>query len=223
MKSRSLWAILAILLLLSVPSRAEDAVAVIPRHVMALGEREHIFGSSGAKVTVIQYASLTCHSCRAFHMEVWPEVRRRYVDTGKIRFVVREFPLDPLATGAFMLARCTGPQKWADTVDLLYASDEQWAHAADPVAELHALMHRAGMGSEAFEDCLTNQALLDDVRAVAEGGTAAGVNATPTFFVNGIKAAGLLTIDQFAALVDPLLSREAAPGNALPPAPPIGQ
>ncbi|MGA0533666.1 DsbA family protein [Hansschlegelia sp. KR7-227] len=206
MKPCRVLALLPLLALLASPARAEPPAPADVAPIMALGPNEHVFGAPDAKVTVIQYASLTCHNCRAFHMETWPEVRRRYVDTGKIRFVVREFPLDPVSAGAFMLARCSGAPKWAATVDLLYRTDERWAHAPDPVAGLHELMHENGMGSAAFEECLSDQALLDDINAIADRGAAAGVKATPTFVVDGKFAAGRLTIEEFAALVDPAIA-----------------
>jgi protein-disulfide isomerase len=170
---------------------------------------ENSFGSPQAPVTVIEYASLTCHHCRNFHLNTWPEVKAKYVDTGRVRFVMREFPLDPLATGGFMLARCSGEQKWYAVVDMLYRADDKWAHAQDPLEGLKALMRQTGMGDQAFEACLSDQTLLDDIRAVARRGATAGVTATPTFFVNGRKASGFLTLEAFSALVDPLL----APGE----------
>lgn len=167
---------------------------------------ENSFGSPGAPVTVIEYASLTCHRCRDFHLQTWPKVKEKYVDTGKIQFVFREFPLNPLDAGGFMLARCAGEKKWHAIVDLLYRTDDAWAHAPDPVEGLRGVMRQAGMGSDALSACLGDQKLLDGVNAVARRGSIAGVAGTPTFFVNGRKAAGKMTIEEFSALVDPHLA-----------------
>ena len=166
---------------------------------------EQSFGRSDAPVTVIEYASLTCHHCRDFHVKNWPEIKARYVDTGKVRFIMREFPLDALAAGGFMLARCSGDSKWYAVVDLLFRADDKWAHAADPVEGLRSIMRQTGMSNDAFESCLKDQKLLDQIKAVADRGTAAGVDATPTFFINGRKESGALTLEQFGKLVDPLL------------------
>ncbi|HRI93925.1 MAG TPA: thioredoxin domain-containing protein, partial [Accumulibacter sp.] len=93
---------------------------------------EKSFGPADAKVTVIEYASVTCHHCMNFHTETWPKLKEKYVDTGKIRFIMREFPLDTLATAGFMLARCAGDDRWYPMLDLLYRSQEAWAHAKNP-------------------------------------------------------------------------------------------
>ena len=166
---------------------------------------EKVFGSPDAPVTVIEYASLTCHHCKNFHVNFWPEIKERYVDTGKVRFIMREFPLDPLATAGFMLARCSGDDKWYPVVDTLYRSDEQWAHAADPVEGLYSIMRQTSMGREAFEACLRNQKLLDDINEVSRRGAAAGVKSTPTFFINGSMQSGVLSPKAFAEIVDPLI------------------
>ncbi len=167
---------------------------------------EKAFGASDAPVTVIEYASLTCHHCKNFHVGSWPTIKERYVDTGKVRFILREFPLDPLATAGFMLARCSGDMKWYAVVDTLFRKDDDWAHAADPVEGLFSVMRQTGMGREAFEACLSDQKLLDAIGEIADRGKAAGVDATPTFFINGRKQSGVLTPEEFAAIVDPLIA-----------------
>lgn len=165
---------------------------------------ENSFGSPDAPVTVIEYASLTCHRCRDFHIGTWPQVKAKYVDTGKVQFVLREFPLNALDAGGFMLARCAGQQKWHGVVDMLYRA--QWAHAPDPLEGLRKLMLQVGMGSEQVDACLKDQAMLDGVNAVSRRGAVAGVSGTPTFFINGRKASGALTIEEFSALVEPHLA-----------------
>ncbi|GLK78120.1 disulfide bond formation protein DsbD [Methylopila jiangsuensis] len=165
------------------------------------------FGPEDARVKVIEYASITCHHCQNFHANTWPQVKAKYVDTGKIRFVMREFPLNPLAAGGFMLARCVPDDRWYPAIDVLYRTAETWSHAQDPVAELQKVMRQLGMGKEAFEACLSNQKLLDDINAVGRSGSMAGVTGTPTFFFNGgQKRQGALTLAEFSAIVDPMLS-----------------
>jgi protein-disulfide isomerase len=168
---------------------------------------EQSFGSEQAPVTVIEYASLTCHHCRDFHVEEWPRIKKAYVDTGKVRFILREFPLDPLATAGFMLARCSGDLRWYSVVDLLYRNDDAWAHVPDPVAGLQGLMSMAGMKPDVFEQCLRNEDLLQKIGNVKARGQKEGVNSTPTFFVNGEKHAGGFTLESFAKLVDPLIAK----------------
>ncbi|WP_020178963.1 thioredoxin domain-containing protein [Methylopila sp. M107] len=166
---------------------------------------ENAFGSATAPITVIEYASLTCHRCRDFYLGAWQQVKAKYVDTGKIQFVLREYPLNALDAGGFMLARCAGEKKWHAVVDMLYRADDQWAHAKDPLEGLRGLMRQVGMGGDEMNACLADQKLLDGVNTVARRGAVAGVTGTPTFFVNGRKVTGALTIEEFSAMVDPLL------------------
>lgn len=167
---------------------------------------EQSFGSADAPVTVVEYASLTCSHCRTFHVDTWPAVKEKYVDTGKVRFIMREFPLDPRASGGFMLARCAGEDKWYPVIDLLYRSQVSWARVPDGVAALKSLMGMTGMSGEQVEACLRDQAMLDKVTAVMETGKSYGVDSTPTFFINGEKTAGGLNIQQFSEIVDPLIA-----------------
>lgn len=167
---------------------------------------EKSFGSAEAPVTVIEYASLTCPHCRNFHINTWPAIKEKYVDTGKVRFIMREFPFDPRSSGGFMLARCAGEDKWYPVVDLLYRSQESWARVPDGVAALKSLMGMTGMSGEQVEACLGDQAMLEKVTTVMQTGVSYGVDSTPTFFINGEKTTGALTIEQFSAIVDPLIA-----------------
>ncbi|RST86604.1 DsbA family protein [Aquibium carbonis] len=167
---------------------------------------EKSFGPENAPVTVIEYASLTCPHCRTFHVNVWPEFKKKYVDTGQVRFIMREFPFDPRSSAGFMLARCSGDDKWYATIDLLYRSQDNWARVPDGTAALKSLMGMTGMDTARFESCLQDQALLEQVAAVAEAGKSFGVDSTPTFFVNGEMRKGALSLEQFSEIIDPLVA-----------------
>lgn len=190
----------------TLPLLAMPAAAVTPEELLKPGPLpEKAFGADDAPVTVIEYASLTCPHCRTFHMNTWPAVKEKYVDTGKVRFIMREFAFDPRASGGFMLARCVSDDKWYAVIDLLYRSQASWARAQDSVGALKTLMGMTGMAADQVEACLTDQSLLEKVTAVMQDGQAFGVDSTPTFFINGEKKAGALTIDQFSAIVDPII------------------
>jgi len=162
-------------------------------------------GSADAKVTIVEYASLTCSHCATFHSATWPELKKKYIDTGKVRFTLREFPLDPLATAGFMLARCNGNDKYTPMTDLLFAQQRNWAFTDKPVDALSALVKQAGFTQESFEACLKRQDIYDAVTVVKDGGAKAGVDSTPTFFINGQKRSGALTIAEFDKILEPLL------------------
>lgn len=149
------------------PLMSGRAASATPEELLKPGPLPEIsFGSADAPVTVIEYASLTCPHCRTFHVTAWPAVKEKYVDTGKVRFIMREFPFDPRASGGFMLARCAGPDKWYPVVDLLYRSQDAWARVPDGVAALKSLLGMTGMTGEQVEACLSDQALLEKVTAV---------------------------------------------------------
>ncbi len=162
-------------------------------------------GPADAKVTIIEYASLTCGHCANFHKDTWPALKAKYIDTGKVRFTLREFPLDPLATAGFMLARCNGNDKYIPMTDLLFAQQKVWAFTERPVDALSALVKQAGFTQESFEACLKRQDIYDAITQVKDGGAKLGVDSTPTFFINGQKRAGALPIGEFEKILDPLL------------------
>ncbi len=164
-------------------------------------------GSADAKVTVIEYASLTCSHCARFHSETYPAFKAKYIDTGKVRFALREFPLDPLAIAGFMLARCNGNEKYYPVSDLLFAQQKNWAFVEKPVDALLGLAKQAGFTQESFEACLKRQDLYDAVNAVKNRGTEKlGVNSTPTFFINGQRHPGALTLAELQKIIDPIVA-----------------
>ena len=163
-------------------------------------------GKVDAPVAIVEYASMTCVHCSAFYAETWPALKAKYVDTGKVKFILREFPLDPLATAAFMLARCAGPEKRDAIVDLLFTQQKQWAFVDKPLEALSGVVKQAGISQDDFEKCLKDQDLYDHVtRTRDEAAQKFHVNATPTFFVNGKKLSGELPIADFDKALEPLL------------------
>ncbi len=164
-------------------------------------------GKADAPVTIVEYASMTCTHCAHFHKATYPSLIKNYVDTGKAKFILREFPLDPLATAGFMLARCEGADKRTAVTDLLFDTQANWAFVDKPLAALEGIIKQTGMGKESFEACLSDQKLLDQVNAVRErGADKFGVNATPTFYVNGTKVTGEVTPESLAKILDPLVA-----------------
>ena len=163
-------------------------------------------GSANAPITMIEYASMTCPHCAAFEADTYPVLKSKYIDTGKVRFVLREFPFDPYATAAFMLARCAGPDKREAMVELLFAQQKNWAYADKPLEGLTNVVKQTGMTQEQFNACLRDRKLYDQVNQIRD--TAAkkfGVDATPTFFVNGKKIEGEMSVAELDNLLAPML------------------
>lgn len=168
--------------------------------------KDMVYGKADAPVTIVEYASLTCSHCADFAVNTFPTIKEKYIDTGKAKLIFREFPFDPRATAAFMLARCAPEDRYFPMIEVFFKQQQQWAGAADGEAALLQIAKLAGFTQESFKACLTNQQVLDDVRATMErGSTEFGVNATPTFFINGQKYAGALSVDEMSAIIDKLL------------------
>ena len=167
---------------------------------------ERILGRDDAPVTVIEYASMTCGHCANFHLNVWPAFKAEFIDTGKVRFILREFPFYPRATAAFMLARCMGDDRWYPTVDLLFRNQPRWARAQDGKEGFLSVLSMTGLKEADLEACLSDQALLDKVNAVAARGQELGVDSTPTFFINGEKYTGVMPIEQLRAVIEPIVA-----------------
>ncbi|MCB1383307.1 MAG: DsbA family protein [Notoacmeibacter sp.] len=161
-------------------------------------------GDEKAPVTIIEYASTTCGHCAHFHETTWPELKKAYIDTGKVHFVLREFPFDPRATAAFMLARCSG-SNYYPMIDVLFSQQNVWARAPQETAAqvMFQTVKIAGFSQESFDACLKDQQLLDNVNAVRnKAADEFKVDATPTFFINGKKYSGAMPFAEMAAIID---------------------
>ncbi|HMF66923.1 MAG TPA: DsbA family protein [Phyllobacterium sp.] len=168
--------------------------------------KDIVMGKADAPVTIVEYASMTCPHCAHFATTTLPTIKEKYIDTGKAKLILREFPFDPRAAAAFMLARCAPEERYYPLVEVLFKQQEQWAGAANAEEPLLQISKLAGFTQESFKACLTNQKLLDDVNAVRErGANEFGVNATPTFFINGTRYSGALSVDEMSAIIDGLL------------------
>ena len=196
------------------PALSSPAAAVVAPPVMvpidqlmAAGPLPDIVqGSPTAPITIIEYASMTCTHCAAFHELTWPELKTKYIDSGRAKFILREFPLDPLATAGFMLARCAGPEKRNLLIDQMFSQQKTWAFVDKPIEPLLAMVKTIGFTQTDFETCLKNQDLYEQVSQTRERAAEAfNIDSTPTFFVNGRKMTGELAIGDFDRVLDPLV------------------
>ena len=162
-------------------------------------------GDEKAPVTIIEYASMTCPHCANFHETTYPELKRKYIDTGKVRFIFREFPLDQLAAAAFMLARCGGKERYFPMVETLFQQQRTWA-VQRPLQPLMAIGKQAGLSESGFNECLKNQQVLDGIEDVRKrAAEKLNVQSTPTFFVNGKQLRGAATLAEFEKEMAPYL------------------
>ncbi len=171
-----------------------------------------VMGSPTAPVTMIEYASMTCPHCAHFAVEIFPKLKEKYIDTGKVRYIMREYPLDGLAAAAFMLARCAGPDKYYPMIETLFAEQKKWAAAKEPLPPLLTIAKQAGFTEQSFKDCLADKETLEKIQQVRNRGQQKfKVEATPTFFINGERHSGALTMEDIDKAVAPLIKNVDAP------------
>lgn len=165
-------------------------------------------GKADAPLTIIEYASMTCSHCADFHAKTYPLLKKDYIDTGKARFVLREFPLDALAAAAFMLARCAGDKREA-VVDLLFSQQRNWAFVDKPLDAMQNTVKQAGIGADEFKKCLDNKELYQNVLKVRQrAADKFGVDSTPTFFFNGARHKGEIPPTELEKTLAPFLAKK---------------
>jgi protein-disulfide isomerase len=148
-------------------------------------EIDHVLGKPEAPIVIIEYASFTCWSCARFNMEVLPQVKKRWIDSGKAKLVFRHFPLDNVATRASRLAECSAPAYFFATVEALFRTQDRWARAADPGGEMARVLAGMGVTPGSAAACEANTPAEDKVIGDIQSGQALGVTSTPTLFFNG--------------------------------------
>ncbi len=183
-----------------------DEVAV--DKLMAPDELSELsIGNKDAKVTIVEYASMSCPACGRFHQTTFREIKKKYVETGKVRFVMREFPLNNLAAAGAMLARCADtPEKSIALIDVLFEKQQDWV-SQNAVAELLKIAKQAGFTEERFNKCLQDDDLLGKLsRRRDKADKEFGVDATPSFFINGKRLRTRnFSLEEFSKVIDPLL------------------
>lgn len=181
------------------PASASTPAALL--QASPIGDKS--IGKADAPVTIIEYASLTCSHCANFHEATFPALKEKYIDTGKVRLIFREFPFDPLATAASMIARCSTEERYFPLISVLFKQQRQWAGSNNPLEELLAIARQAGFTQESFEACLKDQKIYDGLNEMKKRGAEVhGVNSTPTFFINGEIKRGDMPIDELEKLIE---------------------
>jgi len=211
---QEIWfTLLGILSLLFVSSGSPEAAAPHPmvadaQTVLQITKDDRILGKPDAPITIVEYASLTCPHCAHFANDVLPEIKKEWIDTGKAKLVLRDFPLDEPALRAAMIARCAPPDRYYAFAETFFAAQEKWVRTTDYREALARLAKLGGMGKEEFDTCLKNTELENKIVAERLRATQElEVNSTPTFFVNGTKLAGAPTAEEFEKLLSTLAAK----------------
>jgi protein-disulfide isomerase len=176
--------------------------------VLQITKDDRILGNPEAPITIVEYASLTCPHCAHFANDVLPELKKEWIDTGKAKLVLRDFPLDEPALRAAMIARCAPPERYYAFADTFFSAQEKWVRSGDYREALARLAKLGGMGQAEFDTCIKNTELENKIvegrlRATQE----LEVSSTPTFFVNGSKLAGAPTREEFEKLLSGLAAK----------------
>lgn len=162
-----------------------------------------VLGSPDAKVTLIEYASMTCPHCAHFDEELLPKLKADYIDKGTVKLIFRDFPLDGLALRAHMLARCAGAERFYGFVDVLFRQQKQWAAAPDPMVELKRLGRLGGVSDAQFDACMTDKKLEEYVlQSRFEAQNKMKVNSTPTFILGDKVMSGVPDYNDLKKLLD---------------------
>ena len=194
--------IAVLLLALLVSARAASAAPV--DEMLA----ERALGDEAAPVTIVEYSSLACPHCAAFHRETLPQIKEAYIDSGKVRLVYRDYPLGGAAMAAALIARCVEPSRYFGFIDILYRGQATWAASTKPLDDLKQLSRFAGLSDADFNACLENKALLQGIQGQAiQAQKEAGIESTPTFFVNERKIVGAQDFEVFKAAIDEELEK----------------
>ena len=180
---------------------AEDVLG--PDLPMEVTPEDNILGSADAPVTIIEYASLTCPHCAKFHNTTLPTLKSDWIDTGKVRLVYRDFPLDGAALGAAVVAHCAPADRYFGMIALFFERQNEWAVADEWRDRLTKLAGIAGMDKAAVDACLADEARKNAIVKRAEDAQAKyAVNSTPSFIINGRKLSGALPIDRFVEVIE---------------------
>ena len=168
---------------------------------------EGSLGNDKAPVSVIEYASLTCPHCADFANNTFPAFKQKYVDSGKVHYLYRDFPFDQPGLRAAMMVRCAGQERFFGFLEILFKSQTSWAAAADPIAELAKIARLGGMSKEDFDVCMNDKPLMDGIlKGEMEAQDKFKVEATPTFIINGVKHEGDMSLEAMDAILAPLLN-----------------
>jgi protein-disulfide isomerase len=177
---------------------------------------EMAWGRADAPVTIVQYASLTCPYCRRFHKETFPKLKKEFIDTGKVRYILREFPIGKTSGAASIALRCAKPEKYLALFGKFMEQQASWVSQDVRIDPIFKVAAQVGMTRQQFDACRENQAMIDGLKWVKDRGRKLGVIGTPNFCVEGKLVKKELSMEDIRAMVDPLIAGRATASAGAP-------
>ncbi len=169
---------------------------------------ERILGNSDAKVTMIEYASMTCPHCANFHTKTFPAIKKEYIVTGKIKFIYRDFPLDQFALAAAMMARCSAKERYFGVIDVIFRTQREWGRNPNPRKALEQIGKIVGVSENTYEACVTDKVVHDGIMKMRNDAVEKyKVRTTPTFVVNEKKINGGLPLEELRKVLDAAVAK----------------
>jgi len=193
------------------PATTADKALDVPHQAELMAEGplgERVLGKPNAPVTVIEYVSLTCPHCANFQKNVFARVKKEFIDSGKVRFIVREFPIGHTSGTAAIINRCAPEDKYFFVLNQFLTRQPEWVSQEVRPEAIYAVAKSSGMTHETFDKCLSNQTIIAGLSEVKQRGRQFGVIGTPTFFINGRKISGAMPFESFAAVIDEELKKK---------------
>jgi protein-disulfide isomerase len=174
--------------------------------MLTSGLPEMSWGRPDAPVTLIKYMSLTCPYCRRFQLETFPQLKREYIDTGKVRFIIREFPIGKSSGTATIALRCTSPDKYLTLYEKFLSQQAAWVSQEVRTDAIYKIASQVGMSRDQFDSCLQNRGMIASLNWVKERGRKLGVIGTPNFFLNGRLIKSVVGMKEIREMVDPIIA-----------------
>tara|TARA_B100000035_G_scaffold156567_1_gene133349 strand:+ start:1582 stop:2223 length:642 start_codon:yes stop_codon:yes gene_type:complete len=191
-----------LILFLLISHKAESRIVDT---IEALQEKK--IGDKEASITIVEFASLTCGHCAKFHNEVFPKIKKEYIDTGKIEFTYRDFPLDKFALKASVIARCSGNDRFFSFLKVLYKKQKDWTSTQDPFKSLLKIAKLGGLKNDEIKVCVGNKSIEDGIlKQRLSSSKKYDIKATPTIYINNEKYDGDLTFEALKLKIDSLLN-----------------
>ena len=171
-----------------------------------INKEDFIIGDPNAPITIVEYSSLTCPHCAQFHNVTLPLIKKEFIETGKIRLIFRDFPLDQFALTGSMIAHCAGKDRYFAFIQTMFAQQKQWSNDPQPIKALAQIARLGGMTKENFEKCIKDKKAADIIlQKRLDGDKQYKINSVPTILINGKRYSGGLTIEEFRPIVKRML------------------